>query len=759
MGTHPIFESDFDCLTDDMTRLLVLLLNMSIMVASLRCYYHNGIIPMSLAKFKERLKQQLAYCEDEVTDCTVRNRLLAYSGGVIDLNTMKWEELLDVYLRDGGAKGVWVEHNTTPGALTISPCALDGTLSQLVANATIVTERNETYCTMYHYKCDFNYHQDDNVDPSRHSCIVSYQCDHMSEPNECFDGKKYLSIATCFTNENAELNDTCTPEQASQSVLRDNWCKGINTTCHQSHCQCLSDNCNAEGAIVHRHYDITEPNVNEATDLADVTNYLYYLLPIMCVVFIVVITVYVCLRPDSPFFPQTGKNSGHSELPLLPQRRHDDTTDTPTVYDQSTLMPRIDTTKIELGKLLAKGGYGTVWSARLDNEDCAVKTFSVNERSSWENEKKIYGFMSPFSTEAPNILNFIANDERINHQDRELWIITDYMEKGSLSGYLKGVDLSVDELFNIIHTMAKGLSFLHKDHTKKNDSGFAVTKPAIAHRDFKSKNVLLKLDHKGQLAAVISDFGLAMEFELGKPTGDSHPSVGTRRYMAPEILERAISFNRDSFLRIDIYAFALVMWECLSRCRELPGGVAAYKLPYERELGASPTDEDIQEYVVNKKLRPRLYHYTHNEHEHGGENIGAKWDSIAMFHDLCTTIRECWDSYAEARLSAGLIESRVAEMAQVFKGQNHHHQHHHTSPTSHQTTTRSQQPAAQSTQQPAPPPAPPQPPVPPVPYHQPFFQANIIPPNVNYETGDGSATTGPPVINMNNDGSFAQWNN
>ena len=41
--------------------------------------------------------------------------------------------------------------------------------------------------------------------------------------------------------------------------------------------------------------------------------------------------------------------------------------------------------------VITKGGYGTVWSARLDDHDCAVKTFSVNERSSWENEKKIYG--------------------------------------------------------------------------------------------------------------------------------------------------------------------------------------------------------------------------------------------------------------------------------------------------------------------------------------------------------------------------------
>ena len=84
-----------------------------------------------------------------------------------------------------------------------------------------------------------------------------------------------------------------------------------------------------------------------------------------------------------------------------------------------------------------------------------------------------------------------------------------------------------------------GLSFLHKGQVKKTETSY-LSKPAIAHRDFKSKNVLLKVDKKGQLAAIISDFGLAMEFELGKPPGDSHPSVGTRRYMAPEILERAI---------------------------------------------------------------------------------------------------------------------------------------------------------------------------------------------------------------------------
>ena len=49
------------------------------------------------------------------------------------------------------------------------------------------------------------------------------------------------------------------------------------------------------------------------------------------------------------------------------------------------------------------------------------------------------------------------------------------------------------------------------------------------------------------------------------------PQVGTRRYMAPEVLEGAINFQRDSFLRIDMYAVGLVLWELVSRCTENDG--------------------------------------------------------------------------------------------------------------------------------------------------------------------------------------------
>lgn len=100
--------------------------------------------------------------------------------------------------------------------------------------------------------------------------------------------------------------------------------------------------------------------------------------------------------------------------------------------------------------------------------------------------------------------------------------------------------------------MSRGLAHLHEE-----DGG----KPAVAHRDFKSKNVLLKAD----MSACIADFGLALVFVCGRGCGDAHGQVGTRRYMAPEVLDGAINFTKDAFLRIDMYACALVLWEISSR--------------------------------------------------------------------------------------------------------------------------------------------------------------------------------------------------
>ena len=185
------------------------------------------------------------------------------------------------------------------------------------------------------------------------------------------------------------------------------------------------------------------------------------------------------------------------------------------------------------------------------------------------------------------------------------------------------------------------MTHIHEEIPANRNGGF---KPSIAHRDFKSKNVLLKSDY----TACIADFGLALVFYPDRPTcNDAHGQVGTRRYMAPEVLEGAINFSRDAFLRIDMYACGLVLWELLTRCSAQDGPIGEYQLPFEEEVGQHPTLEDMQEIVAQQKKRPE---------------IKQSWKDDSKMNLLCDTIEDCWDHDAEARLSASCVMERIESL-------------------------------------------------------------------------------------------------
>uniref|UniRef100_A0A8C0ZAQ4 Serine/threonine-protein kinase receptor n=1 Tax=Cyanistes caeruleus TaxID=156563 RepID=A0A8C0ZAQ4_CYACU len=305
--------------------------------------------------------------------------------------------------------------------------------------------------------------------------------------------------------------------------------------------------------------------------------------------------------------------------------------------------PLVGLKPLQLLEIKARGRFGCVWKAQLMNDYVAVKIFPIQDKQSWQSEREI--FNTP-GMKHENLLQFIAAEKRGTNLETELWLITAFHDKGSLTDYLKGNIISWNELCHVAETMARGLSYLHEDVPWCKGEGH---KPAIAHRDFKSKNVLLKND----LTAVLADFGLAVRFEPGKPPGDTHGQVGTRRYMAPEVLEGAINFQRDAFLRIDMYAMGLVLWELVSRCRAVDGPVDEYMLPFEEEIGQHPSLEDLQEVVVHKKMRPVF-----KDH----------WLKHPGLAQLCVTIEECWDHDAEARLSAGCVEERIAQIRKSVNG-------------------------------------------------------------------------------------------
>uniref|UniRef100_A0A672LWN3 Serine/threonine-protein kinase receptor n=1 Tax=Sinocyclocheilus grahami TaxID=75366 RepID=A0A672LWN3_SINGR len=281
--------------------------------------------------------------------------------------------------------------------------------------------------------------------------------------------------------------------------------------------------------------------------------------------------------------------------------------------------PLLGLKPLQLLEVKARGRFGCVWKAQMMNEYVAVKIFPIQDKQSWQNERDM--FSTP-GMKHENLLHFIAAEKRGSNLETEFWLITEFHERGSLTDYLKGSVLSWSDLCHIAETMACGLAYLHEDVPRSKGEG---PKPAIAHRDQNKTTP-------------------------GKPPGDTHGQVGTRRYMAPEVLEGAINFQRDAFLRIDMYAVGLVLWELVSRCKAADGPVDEYMLPFEEEIGQHPSLEDLQDLVVHKKMRPVF------------KDCWLKHSGLAQ---LCETIEECWDHDAEARLSAGCVEERISQIRRL----------------------------------------------------------------------------------------------
>ncbi|XP_014674410.1 PREDICTED: activin receptor type-2A-like [Priapulus caudatus] len=295
---------------------------------------------------------------------------------------------------------------------------------------------------------------------------------------------------------------------------------------------------------------------------------------------------------------------------------------------------------IRLIAMVSQGRYGAVFKARMGEEYVAVKLFPLHDRNSWTQELNI--FRLPQMSHA-NVVRFVGVHSCCYNQQTELWLVTSFYEIGSLGDYLKKHTVTLLEYCKIVETMSAGLAYLHEELP-----GGATyrCKPSIAHRDFKSTNVLLKND----LTACIADFGLAMVFRDERPIGNMHARVGTFRYMAPELLEGSICFQQDAFLRIDMYAFALVMWETMARCTASQESVGEYSLPYQKEAGLQPSFVDLRKIVVLQNVRP---------------DIKEAWRKHIELGRVVTTVEECWDSEPEARLSASCVGERIAELREL----------------------------------------------------------------------------------------------
>ncbi|KAK9745856.1 Protein kinase domain [Popillia japonica] len=280
------------------------------------------------------------------------------------------------------------------------------------------------------------------------------------------------------------------------------------------------------------------------------------------------------------------------------------------------LVQRSIARQIQLVEIIGQGRFGEVWRGRWRGENVAVKIFSSREERSWFREAEIY---QTVMLRHENILGFIAADNKDNGTWTQLWLITDYHEYGSLFDYLGKNTLDVGSMIRMALSIATGLAHLHMDIMGTQG------KPAIAHRDLKSKNILVKSNG----TCAIGDLGLAVRHNVTTDTVDIplNNRVGTKRYMAPEVLDETMNINHfDSFKRADVYALGLIFWEIARRCNV--GGIYdEYQLPFYDAVPSDPTIDEMRRVVCVEKQRP---------------NIPNRWQSCEALHVMSKLMKECW---------------------------------------------------------------------------------------------------------------------
>ncbi|KAL1116118.1 hypothetical protein AAG570_005613 [Ranatra chinensis] len=305
------------------------------------------------------------------------------------------------------------------------------------------------------------------------------------------------------------------------------------------------------------------------------------------------------------------------------------------------LIQRTLAKQISLVECIGKGRYGEVWCGIWHGEKVAVKIFFSRDEASWTRETEIY---STVLLRHENILGYIGSDMTSHNSCTQLWLITHYHDHGSLYDHLNRTTLTHASMLRLAVSMMNGIVHLHTEIFGTQG------KPAIAHRDIKSKNILVKANG----TCVIADFGLAVTHiqSTGQTLVAPNPRVGTKRYMSPEVLDETLDMNCfEALRRVDMYAVGLVLWE-LGRRVVSNGIVEEYQPPFYDRVPSDPSFEDMRKIVCVDQQRPMLPN---------------RWSSDPVLSGSGKIMRECWHHNANARLPALRVKKTLIKLASEHK--------------------------------------------------------------------------------------------
>ena len=196
--------------------------------------------------------------------------------------------------------------------------------------------------------------------------------------------------------------------------------------------------------------------------------------------------------------------------------------------------------RFEILEQVGKGGMGEVYRARDRKleEDVALKTIRQHLAS---DERVLQQFISEIRiARKVNHRNICRIYELFDHPETPLFFSMEYLDGKKLSDQLPLLPVADRKLTAL--QLAEGLAELHSR--------------GLIHRDFKPANIIFEAGSGGSFRAVIVDFGLAQR--LTQEAAVASLKAGTRRYMAPEVLN-----GEEATVRSDIFSFGRVLAELL----------------------------------------------------------------------------------------------------------------------------------------------------------------------------------------------------
>ncbi|NXT84559.1 HCK kinase, partial [Zapornia atra] len=232
---------------------------------------------------------------------------------------------------------------------------------------------------------------------------------------------------------------------------------------------------------------------------------------------------------------------------------------------------------LKLEKKLGAGQFGEVWMATYNKHTkVAVKTMKPGSMS-----------VEAFLEEA-NLMKTLHHDKLVKlhavvTKEEPIFIITEFMEKGSLLDFLKsneGNKQPLPKLIDFSAQIAEGMAYIEKRN--------------YIHRDLRAANILVS----AVLVCKIADFGLARVIEDNEYTAREGAKFPIK-WTAPE----AISYGSFT-IKSDVWSFGILLTEIITYGRIPYPGMSSMEVIRALEQGyRMPRTENCPEELYDIMMR------------------------------------------------------------------------------------------------------------------------------------------------------------